>query len=92
LEEEHWVGQDLSAFEGFFVLGFPENLHGSSFAFGPKAVPRDQDAAAVDAISGEELFQDAAHVCGRKRSIRRAVVEQMRGNDAGKAVGTGGCI
>ncbi|MGA2614309.1 MAG: hypothetical protein ABSG38_12795 [Spirochaetia bacterium] len=38
LEEEHWTGQDLSVFESFYVLGFPDNLHGSSFVYGPKAV------------------------------------------------------
>ncbi len=37
LEERHWVNQDLTVFNNFFVLGFPENLHGDSFAFGTRA-------------------------------------------------------
>jgi hypothetical protein len=38
LEERHWVGQDLSMFEGFFVLGFPKELHGDSFAYDKQTV------------------------------------------------------
>jgi hypothetical protein len=37
LEERHWVNQDLTVFDNFFVLGFSQNLHGDSFAFGTRA-------------------------------------------------------
>lgn len=34
VEEKDWVDQDLSEYQGFFVIGFPENLHDEAFAKG----------------------------------------------------------
>jgi len=36
--EKNWGADDLSRYQGFFVLGFPEELHGESFTYGSNPI------------------------------------------------------
>jgi hypothetical protein len=38
VQEQGWLDQELSEYQGFFVIGFPENLHDEAFANGKEAM------------------------------------------------------